>query len=483
MGREKEVVLVVCGEESEAAPMFDINTGQEIPYVHDCLAPPSGLVDIAGRLLAASRSDKKQPIFGGAIHFWDLNKLQGSHKSCIGEAVGPIACSKDGVYLVVGAHSGNAYIWEVASGALLKTWRAHKNAISCLCFSQDSSLVISGSEDGKVHVWCMISLFQAEETQAHEVIKSRPNFYYTIEHGASITGILTILGAPCPILITSSLDGYCKVTELMSGRLLCVLALSSPISTIAIDHFEQLLVCGACDAAIYITGLYGIRMQQSALNVSKDDCQVLYGHKSPVSALAFNPEGVCMVSGSKDYTVFIWNTTTWNIVRKLDNKIGPVTNLLVIPMPSTFRTRNSLAPEIPTLEKIIKPAEDTAVFMQSSGFKDDGDSNSMRACFQSYSFLNKQILDLEENRTPEAIEMSVGMIVDEQIKNQGLAKELGEMNSVLQWKTLNMMELPRDGENDQLFVAKHVDMEKNALDAGSLKAASRQHFDTMWLMF
>ncbi|XP_062199900.1 protein ROOT INITIATION DEFECTIVE 3-like [Phragmites australis] len=441
MEREKEAVLVVCDEESDAAPMFDVNTGEEILYINDCLAPPSGIANVSGHLLAASRSNKGQTIFGGAIYFWATNKLQETHTSYIGEAIGPITCSKDGMYLVGGAHSGNAYIWEVASGALLKSWRAHKNAISSLSFSQDSSLVISGSEEGTVHVWCMISLFQAEEPQSHEAIKYCPSFCNTVKHEALVTGILTILGVPCPILITSSLDGSCKVTELMSERLLHMLELSSPITAITIDPLEQLLICGAGDAAIYVTGLDGIGMSYLTFTLSKDDCQVLYGHKAPISALAFSSEGVWLVSGAKDCNVLIWDTTTWNVVRKLENKMGPVTNLLVIPNPVITRvhTRNLLALEIPTLQKIFRQTNETPTFLQPSDFSKDADST--RARFNSSNLLSKQILDLEVKRTPEAIEMIVGMTIDEQIKNQNLAKELGDMNSVLQWKALNVMEV------------------------------------------
>uniref|UniRef100_A0A0A9GK57 Uncharacterized protein n=1 Tax=Arundo donax TaxID=35708 RepID=A0A0A9GK57_ARUDO len=446
MEGENEAVLVVCGKECDAAPMFDISTGEEIIYINDCVAPPSGLAYVAGRLLAASREDKDQPIFGSAIYFWATNKLQETHKSYVGEAIGPITCSKDGFYLVGGARSGNAYIWEVNSGALLKSWRAHKNAISSLSFSQDSSLVISGSEVGTVHVWCMISLFQVEEPQPHEDIKYCPNFCNTVKHEASITSILTILGVPCPMLITSSLDGSCKVTELMSRRLLHMLELSSPITATAIDPLEQLLICGTSDAAIYVTGLNGIGMQYSTITSSKDECQVLHGHMSPISALAFSSEGVWLVSGSTDCTVLVWDTTTWSVVRRFENTMatGPVTNLLVIPKPSTtmVQTTNSLAPEIPTLEKIFKPIDGTQIFLQPSSFSKD--ATSTHTCFHSSELLSKQISDLEGKRTPEALEMIVGITIDEQIKNQDLAKDLGDRNTVLQWKALNVMEVRVD---------------------------------------
>ncbi|KAL6607972.1 hypothetical protein ACP70R_041035 [Stipagrostis hirtigluma subsp. patula] len=474
MEGKNEAVLVACGEECDAAPVFDINTGEKILYIPDCSAPPSSLAFAVGHFLAASRSDHNQPTSGGAnkdqppssgaskdhptsggaIYFWDPNKLQQTHRSYIQEAVGPITCSKDGMYLAGGAHSGNAYIWELTRGALLKRWRAHKNAISFLSFSQDSSLVISGSKDGTVHVWCMISLFQAEESKPHEATKLCPIFRDAIKHEASITGILTIRGSPRPTLITSSLDGCCKVTELMSGRLLHMLELSSPVTAMAIDPLEHLLICGADDAAMYMKELHGIGTQYLAPKLSKNDCQVLYGHKldefdtksymfnrAPISALAFSSEGVWLVSGSKNCTVLIWDTTTWNVVRKLENKMGPVTNLLVIQNPIITRvhTRNSVTLEIPTLKKKFKPTNDTSTFRRLSGFSKN--ESSAHECYQSSNLLSKQILELEEKRTPEAIEMIVSCTIDEQVENQDLAQDLGDMVRLLQWKTLEVMEV------------------------------------------
>lgn len=79
MEGEDEVVLVVCGGESNAAPMFDINIGDEILRVHDCVAPQSGFACVGGHLLATSQPDKDQHVFGSSIYFWDLNKVCDYH--------------------------------------------------------------------------------------------------------------------------------------------------------------------------------------------------------------------------------------------------------------------------------------------------------------------------------------------------------------------------------------------------------------------
>ncbi|KAG8085086.1 hypothetical protein GUJ93_ZPchr0010g10847 [Zizania palustris] len=268
MGGEKEVVLVVCAKDHDAGVVYDINTGEKIMCINDCVAPPCGLALVDGYLLAASRSDKDQPIFGSAIYLWAPDKLKEVQKSYAVEAIGPIACSKDGVYLVGGAHSGHIYIWEIASGTLLKRWCGHTNAISCLVFSQDSSLLISGSIEGTVYTWPMVSLFQAEQPWPNEVTEIYPQN----AHKASITGILTLLSGPCPMLVTSSLDGSCKVTDLTSGILLQTIMLSSSVTTIAVDPMEQFLLCGAGDAAIYV-------IKKSGLIPFEDNCHILLGHK------------------------------------------------------------------------------------------------------------------------------------------------------------------------------------------------------------
>ena len=47
------------------------------------------------------------------------------------------------------------YMIQVASGRLLKKWHAHYRAVTCLVFSDDESLLISGAEDGCVRVWSL----------------------------------------------------------------------------------------------------------------------------------------------------------------------------------------------------------------------------------------------------------------------------------------------------------------------------------------
>jgi pre-rRNA-processing protein IPI3 len=42
------------------------------------------------------------------------------------------------------------------TGRLLKKWRAHYRTVTCLVFTEDDSLLVSGSEDVSVRVWSLL---------------------------------------------------------------------------------------------------------------------------------------------------------------------------------------------------------------------------------------------------------------------------------------------------------------------------------------
>lgn len=78
------------------------------------------------------------------------------------DAVGPVAFSSDGKYLVSGSWDGTVKLWETESGRELRTWSGFSRStgyqkVNSVMFSPDGKKVAAGSSDGSLVLWPIAS--------------------------------------------------------------------------------------------------------------------------------------------------------------------------------------------------------------------------------------------------------------------------------------------------------------------------------------
>ncbi|XP_010930146.1 protein ROOT INITIATION DEFECTIVE 3 isoform X1 [Elaeis guineensis] len=457
MGVEgRREVVVVCGEKMSAGiTIWDLETGEELMRIPTCASPPRGFLCIKNHLLVASQLQKHRQFGGGAVFFWPLNKPQAPQRSYPMEAIGPIASSKDGIYLAGGAPSGNVYIWEVPSGRLLKNWHAHQKSTSCLTFFPDDSFLISGSEDGIICVWSMISVLDVADPQA---CQSFSPFHIWSEHGSSITGLSPVCDGANLLLISSSLDGTCKVWDLILGRVLQTHVFSGAVTAMVVDPGEQLLFSGNEDGRIHVTEL-NIGLQENPTVVSEDDSGVLCGHKETITALAFSSGGLWLISASKDCTACLWDVKTWHVVRKFSHGKCSIINLLVIPQFSlsvSENNRNCQRPRASQLDKapqLNTAPQGTVAFLPTYCSQED---HVLIPSFRTSRLTNRHILDLEQGRTQEAIQLKVEACVENRQLAVRMTKNMVSINKVLQSRLLDLMQLRLRNASKVAFSGRRV---------------------------
>ncbi|XP_064955585.1 protein ROOT INITIATION DEFECTIVE 3-like [Musa acuminata AAA Group] len=460
VAERRREALVVCGEKMSAGiTMYDLETGEELMRLPTCASPPHGLLCLADHHLVASQLQRHRSYRGGAIFFWALNKPQSPHRSYPPENIGPISSSKDGIYLAGGAPAGNVYIWEVTSGKLLKIWPAHQNPLSCLAFSHDGTLLISASEDGVIHVWSMISLLDVEDPQICGTLSS---VHTWCEHQSSVTGLLLMSGGCSLSLISSSLDGTCKVWDVISGRLVQTYVFSAPVTAIASDPQEQLLFAGCMDGRILVSEL-NLGLEETPSTISEDSSGFLGGHKDCITTLSFSPGGKWLISASKDGAACIWDANLCQLLRRFSYKkdqnsseldaefdeafhrvsAGYITNLLVISqsMLSVAKNKRSqLRPHVSLLDKSPQPnaaTERTRTILPAYCSQED---HFISPGFQTYRLMKKQILELEREGTPEALEMKVVAAVENRLWTSTVTKHMITINKHLQTRLLDMIQ-------------------------------------------
>ncbi|KAK7291561.1 hypothetical protein RIF29_06803 [Crotalaria pallida] len=351
MMRERKA-LVACSDENMkvGVSIWDINSGDTLLHIPTCASPPFGLLCLRNRYVVASQLNKQGSAGGGSVVVWSLNKPRQPILNYTIEAIGPLACTKDDIYLVGGAFSGNAYIWDVTSGKLLKTWRAHNESLNCMLFSDDGSILITGSNDGMICVWSMIGLLDVEESRS---LPSLLNGFFG--HRSTITGLLTLPNSYSSVLVSSSLDGTCKVWDFVCGRFIQGQIFSSPVTCIALNQGKGLLFYGIVNGTIIVNKL-DIGLEECPLITFSQQFE-FKGHSGPITALT-----VCktrLISGSEDCTICIWDVISRTIIRKFNLQKGRVTNLAVVMWSSMLSTSNNKKVPgqyiIPPLDKYSEP--------------------------------------------------------------------------------------------------------------------------------
>ncbi|XP_015581803.1 protein ROOT INITIATION DEFECTIVE 3 isoform X3 [Ricinus communis] len=439
MGRGREA-LVGCSDRSMGTgiSIWDVETGDRLMHIPTCASAPHGLLCLKDQFLVASQVNKHGSVGGGAIFTWPLNKPQSPLRSYPLEAIGPIACTTDGVYLAGGSPSGNAYIWEVTSGRLLKTWGAHHSSLKCMVFSNDDSLLISGSDDGIICMWSMISLLDMENSGSSSSL-----LHYSSEHKSSISGLLTTSGNSNSTFISSSLDATCKAWDLVSGEPIQSQEYPLAITAIILHPVDQFLFAGCIDGRIFVSML-NVGLVDDPLVIAEDPLVVLEGHKGSITALTFSTLG--LISASEDCTICLWDAVSWVAIQRFNYHKGAVTNVVVIqhslllPSSSHQRVPNRLC--VSPLDKCQPPNSSMGTTtLRRTCFSLDDNYNSLNVGTIS---LERQIFEMEvflEEHTPAALQMKAETSIVQRMWATRMTKHVMEMNKHLQSRLLDLMQI------------------------------------------
>ncbi|XP_010503568.1 PREDICTED: protein ROOT INITIATION DEFECTIVE 3-like [Camelina sativa] len=386
-----EISVIASSSVESEIGSWDLKTGNKLLQFKPCASPAHGLTAVGEKFLAASQL-RKESASSGSIFYWSWNKPQVEVKSFPVESIKALTANNEGTYLVGGGTSGDIYLWEVATGKLLKKWHGHYRSVTCLVFSGDDSLLVSGSQDGTVRVWSLIRLFDDFQRQHGNTLYEH-NFN---EHTMSITDIVIDYGGSNALIISSSEDRTCKVWSLSKEKLLKNIIFPSAINSLALDPCGSVFYAGARDSKIYIgainaTSEYGTQVLGSVSEQSK-----------AVTCLAYCADGNLLISGSESGMVCVWDPKSRRPVRTFNLGKNPVNNIQVVrktivansnKAQSSWKRRGSLIP--PPLEKYERSGEDTMdgiVTIEPLPYSDVPVYNS----FLSADLIDEQVKELQQ---------------------------------------------------------------------------------------
>lgn len=419
------VVLASSSDAGGGIGCWDLHTGSEQIRYKSLSSPCHGLTSIGDRFLASSQL-RDTATSAGSVFFWSWSKPQVEVKSFPAEPITPLAANHSGTYLVGGGLSGDIYLWEVETGKLLKKWHGDNTAVTCLVFSEDDSLLISGFKNGSIRVWSLLMIF--DDVRRREASKIYE--YSFSEHTLCVNDVVIGYGGYNAIIASASDDRTCKVWSLSNGMLQRNIIFPSKIKAIALDPAEHALYAGGEDGKIYIVALNTTRIST--------DNHVSYiigsfsNHSKAVTCLAYSAGENYLISGSDDGIVRVWNASTHNIIRVFKHAKGPITNILVLSLEndsSNHMSSNSSkkkGAQFPPLEKYANPID------EDSDIKTIVSLGGSKRCMDDVSYLSSHLIssyskELQNQGSAAASEMEIEKLKRDCQKS---------MQMVNQWKKM-----------------------------------------------
>ncbi|MBC7976434.1 MAG: protein kinase [Myxococcales bacterium] len=258
----------------ETAYLWDLTTGASVAEIpNDASEFPSVAFSADGRWLATSG--------GNEVRVFDTQR-RAHALTLAGRGIHRLAFDPTGPRLLTGSATGDAWIWEIPSGAKLHHLRDIGEPVESVSFSPNGLLVSAGCRDGAVLIW------HARTGQLQSQLNPRRSRVVAIEFERTSQHVLA-----------AASDGTIVVADAALGMPITVL--EGPQKVLRIAHFDASgnRVIGASNDGT-------ARVWRATAPYHRWGSPPISGHCGIVSTP--KPVGQFIAAGCKDHPTQVWDT-------------------------------------------------------------------------------------------------------------------------------------------------------------------------------
>lgn len=271
----------------------------------------------------------------------DLSMLDWSGMDLRGESLFPY---RSGLRLEI-ARRHASYFKEVRLKAECFMPQMHRGAVNSVCFSPDSVIIASGSDDGTVRLWDATTGRLVRELEGHggqilsvrfshdgKYLASSSDDWYVRIWDAATGEMVRELGSRKPVtsvcfspdgssLVSGSSGKYAYLWDVTTGKMVREFeSYGGSTKTVCFSPDGSLLASGSSDGSIHLwnaaTGKL-VRMPR--------------GHWEAIESVRFSPDGLLLASGSSDGSIRLWDTATGGLVQELEGHRNTVRSVCFSP--------------------------------------------------------------------------------------------------------------------------------------------------------
>lgn len=295
--------------DSMAAHLWNLSSGQEVRRFE-------ALPDTANS--AAISADGKLAATGGekTAHLWNIASAA-EIRTFAGHTgrITSITFSSDGRFLATASDDGTARLWDASSGKLLQRLIGHRDKLSAVRFSHNGRFLLTGGADGTARLWSANTGGEVRRygEKAGVVLSAigsvafSPDDRYVLAGGWETNDLAE--GSSVDIL------GFARIWDTKTGRELKRFEHATPVTSVAFSPDGLSVLTVSQDA---IPRIWNIKKSENMKSMEKEGAGGLFADYSPDGRFiltgglaAENPEGRASIGAR----AFLWNAATGEPVR------------------------------------------------------------------------------------------------------------------------------------------------------------------------
>ncbi|MFN8375063.1 MAG: protein kinase [Anaerolineae bacterium] len=292
---------IISGSTDMTLRAWSIEPGIEIAR----LQQPAPIADFA---LSADNSQALTVGTDGSLTDWDVTGLAQLWTVATGHtsAVNAVAINPAGTRALTASDDRTLILWDLSSGAALRTLTGHTNQVKDVAFSADGRFALSGSRDRTLILWDM------DENSA---TFGQPVRVFAARHTNVINAVA--LNADGTLALSASSDNTVILWDVATGAALRTFSgHEAEVLSVVFSADGAYALSGSADKTVILWDVATGTALRRFGTTTADEAALASGHTDWVTSVAFSPDGRQVVSASRDRSVLVWDVTTGQQIQR-----------------------------------------------------------------------------------------------------------------------------------------------------------------------